>query len=242
MVCDTLVYHPSLNKLVNYLETTNGREKVLRLLQYLSRFLAVQRSSTQFKALQMQFTVVRKFLRFLKPISSFQAACKNYDNKLNKKDLVMYWSNIIKNLANGLYLTFDQINLLRMLNVVPKTYFTANLVPRWSNWFWLYGILSSLVINFKSIQQNQMKIVAILKERRSSADNEEDKEEDKKYLEQAYRQRYLAVRKLIWDLLDAFIVLNNLNFLNNKDGYIALSGVATSLFGIQDLWKAVSTK
>ncbi|EDO15301.1 hypothetical protein Kpol_1038p7 [Vanderwaltozyma polyspora DSM 70294] len=243
MVCDTVVYHPSITRLINYLDSTGGREKILRLLQYLARFLAVQQSSKLAKSLQSQFTLVRKFLRFLKPLNHLQAASKLYDNKLNS-DLIIRYANIIKNLAMGGYLFLDQINLLRILKVIDSNNFTGTVVPRWTNWFWFFGLVASQVVNIRTIRKSQCKIVALLREKElemmSNNENEIDKEkliEDDKSLKAAYMQRYSSTRKLIWDSLDSFIVLNNLNYLSNEDGYIALSGVATSLLGIQDLWR-----
>ncbi|QLL33113.1 hypothetical protein HG536_0E00230 [Torulaspora globosa] len=230
MVCDTVVYHPSVSRLIRFLDSTAGREKVLRLLQYLSRFLAFQQSSVLAKQLQAQFTVVRKILRFLKPLNHLQAASKFYDNKLSGDALVRA-CNVIKNLAYAGYLSFDQVNLLRMLRLVPVTGFTAKRVPLWSNWCWFVGLLTGLVMDARKIQLAQQRIVAL-------AEEKSEKYEEDKLLAKSYQERGAAVRRLLWDAIDTFIVLNNLNFLHNEDGHVALAGVATSLFGLQDLWNA----
>lgn len=232
MVCDTVVYHPSVSRLIRFLDSTAGREKVLRLLQYLSRFLAFQQSSVLAKYLQGQFTVVRKILRFLKPLNHLQAASKFYDNKLSGDALVRL-CNVIKNFAYAGYLTFDQVNLLRMLRVVPVTDFTGKKAPLWSNWCWFFGLLSGLVMDLRKIQLSQTKIVALVSE-----EGKGEKFEQDKLLAKSYEERSTATRRLLWDSIDSFIVLNNLNFLHNQEGYIALAGVATSLLGLQDLWKA----
>lgn len=231
MVYDTVAYHPSLTRLIKFLDTSGGREKVLRLLQYLCRFLAVQQSSLLAKQLQTQFTFVRKILRFLKPLNHLQAAAKFYDNKLSGDSLVRY-CNIAKNLAYAGYLTFDQVNLLRILKVIPVTPLTGKKVPRWTNWCWFFGLLSGIVMDLRNIQLSQTRILALISEQ------EKPDADEKKLLSVAYKQRYSATRRLVWDSIDSFVVLNNLNYLQNQDGYVALAGVATSLFGLQDLWKA----
>lgn len=233
MVCDTVVYHPSVTRLIKFLDSTGGREKALRLLQYLCRFLAVQQSSVLAKQLQSQFTFVRKILRFLKPLNHLQAASKFYDNKLSGDSLVRY-CNIAKNLAYAGYLTLDQVNLLRILKVVPVTPLTGKQIPRWTNWCWFFGLLSGLVLDLRKFQLSQTRIIALISEENSAEPDE------KKLLSQAYQERYSSTRRLLWDAADTFIVLNNLNYLHNEDGYIALAGVATSLLGLQDLWKAAS--
>lgn len=231
MVCDTVVYHPSVSRLIRFLDSTAGREKVLRLLQYLSRFLAFQQSSVLAKQLQAQFTVVRKILRFLKPLNHLQAASKFYDNKLSGDTLVRA-CNVTKNIAYAAYLSLDQINLLRMLRLVPATPFTGKKVPLWTNWCWFVGLLTGLLMDVRKIQLAQTRIVALASEEKS------EKYEEDKLLAKTYQERTSAVRRLLWDAIDTFIVLNNLNFLHNEDGYVALAGVATSLLGVQDLWKA----
>lgn len=40
MVADTIIYHPTLTKLVKFWDSTPKREKSFRLLAYLSRFLS----------------------------------------------------------------------------------------------------------------------------------------------------------------------------------------------------------
>ncbi|QLG70940.1 hypothetical protein HG535_0A08870 [Zygotorulaspora mrakii] len=233
MVYDTVVYHPSLTRLIKFLDSSAGREKVLRLLQYLSRFLAVQQSSLLAKQLQAQFTFVRKILRFLKPLNHLQAAAKFYDNKLSGDSLIRY-ANIVKNLAYAGYLTLDQVNLLRILKIIPVTPLSGKKIPRWTNICWFIGLLSGIVLDLRNMHLSQTRILALLSEQ-EKADTD-----DKKLLNTAYKQRYAATRRLIWDAIDSFIVLNNLNYLHNQDGYIALGGIATSLFGLQDLWKAAS--
>lgn len=150
MVCDTVVYHPSVTRFVKFLDGSAGREKILRLLQYLARFLAVQNSSALARQLQTQFTTVRKFLRFLKPLNHLQAAAKFYDNKL-ASDNVIRVCNILKNFFFAAYLSLDQVNLLRILKVIPVTILTSKKVPRWSNWCWLFGLLSGLVMDLQHI-------------------------------------------------------------------------------------------
>lgn len=227
MVCDTVVYHPTLTRLVKFLDSTAGREKALRLLQYLCRFLSFQYSSVLAKQLQGEFTTVRKILRFLKPLNHLQAASKFYDNKISG-DAILRWGNIAKNIAYVGYLSLDQVNLLRILRLVPVTKATGTKVPRWTNWCWLAGLISGLILDLRKIQLSQQRITSLVE------DNDAD---EKKLLYKSYEERFQALRRLVWDSVDTFIVLNNLKFLNSQDGSVALAGVATSLFGLQDLWK-----
>lgn len=238
MVCDTLVYHPTVTRLIKYLDTTAGREKALRLLQYLCRFLAANQVSALAKGLQAQFTMVRKILRFLKPLNHLQAASKFYDNRLSG-DNILRIGNVVKNLAYAGYLTFDQINLLRILSIVPVTPFTGKQVPKLANWFWFLGLASGLVMDVRNIHTSQAKILAVASK---TSEGEEGAEKVSDDIKAAYvsacKQRYSAVRRLVWDSFDTFIVLNNLGYLSSSEESIGLAGVVTSLLGLEDLWKA----
>ncbi|CAB4253486.1 similar to Saccharomyces cerevisiae YOL147C PEX11 Peroxisomal membrane protein required for medium-chain fatty acid oxidation and peroxisome proliferation, possibly by inducing membrane curvature [Maudiozyma barnettii] len=235
MVYDTLVYHPLVTKLVKFLDTTAGREKLLRLLQYLCRFLAVQQGSALSRQLQAQFTIVRKVLRFLKPLNHIQAASKVYDQKLIGDSIVRVL-NIIKNLCYAGYLTLDQINLLRMFKLVPMTTFSSKKVPRWTNWFWLFGLVSGLLLDLRNIQISDVK----LKEVNDSKEEITDKQRID-LVKATHRERFMATRRLLWDSTDMFIVLNNLGYLANREQYVALAGVVTSMLGLSDMWKATKT-
>ncbi|CCF56302.1 hypothetical protein KAFR_0A08680 [Kazachstania africana CBS 2517] len=228
MVCDTLVYHPTVTKLIKFLETTQGREKILRLLQYLSRFLAVQQSSIYYRQLQAQFTLIRKVLRFLKPLNHLQAASKFYDDTISQ-DYLVRLCNIIKNLGYASYLSFDQINLLRMLRIVPSTNFTTVKVPRYCNWFWFIALISGLTLDIRKIQISELKLNQKIS--KDSIDKEKDS------MKHILLEKHSATRRLVWDSLDTFIVANNLGFFSNREDYVALAGVVTSLLGLQDLWK-----
>lgn len=227
MVCDTVIYHPTLAKLINFLDNGAGREKVLRLLQYLSRFLAAQTLSPLAKALQLQFTTVRKFLRFLKPLNNIQNACKLYDNKLTGDGVIRIFS-IIRQLSYAAYLTLDQVTLFKILRIVPNTNLTGKKVPRWSNWCWLSALLTGMVVELRQMRISQSRITALA----------QDEHTEKKLLSKSYKERYTASRKFVWNAIDSFMVLNNLGFLHYQDGYVALAGVFTSLFGVQDTWRA----
>lgn len=227
MVCDTVIYHPTLSKLINFLDNGAGREKVLRLLQYLSRFLAAQTLSPLAKALQLQLSTVRKFLRFLKPLNNIQNACRLYDNKLTGDGAIRIFS-IIRQLSYAGYLTLDQINLFRILRVIPTTNVTGKKVPKWCNWCWLIALVSGMLAEIRQVRLSQSRISALT----------QDETIEKDLLSKSYKDRYTASRKFVWNAIDCFMVLNNLGFLHYQDGYVSLAGVFTSLFGLQDTWKA----
>lgn len=229
MVADTVVYHPSLRKLIKYLDSTAGREKSLRLVQYLVRFLsfyAAQRGLGElaklFKGLQGQAAFVRKALRFLKPLNHLQDAAKAYDNKLT--DHVIRSTVVLKNLAYIGYLSLDSVAWFKMLGLVSGK--TLPKAPKWANWFWFVGLVAGLANDLRRISIATSKLQAI--------DAIEEKDADKS--KPLSLEKAKAQKRLVWDACDFFIVLNNLGFLHYSEGAVGLAGTITSIFGVQDIW------
>lgn len=230
MVVDSLVYHPTVTKLVKFLDSSPKREKVFRLLTYLSRFLGFyafkkgypKETIELFANLKVNFTFIRKAMRFLKPISHLQVASKAYDNKL--MDPILQLTTIIRNLAYAGYLTVDGVIFLKLLGVInAKKY--PNL-PKYASRFWLAGLIAGLI--------NSLRIIFSL----NDYENQEDDNEKEVDAIAIKNKLYQAKRKLVWDLLDTFIALNSLNILHFTEGDIGVAGTITSLMGLKDLWKA----
>jgi len=89
LVGDALVYHPTVAHYLKYVSTTVGRDKVLRTLQYFSRFLAwylyrtnaTPQSIAPFEAIKKQFGLARKLMRVGKNVEHFKAAAVAADSK-----------------------------------------------------------------------------------------------------------------------------------------------------------------
>lgn len=255
MVCNTFVYHPWITHLIKFLDTTAGREKLLRFLQYFSRLLSFSLNSVKARSLQLQFLLIRKVLRFLKPLNHIQLASRLYDNKLSNQDSLIRYSQIWRNIFLCLYLSLDQINLLRLLKILPYNNATISnnknnksneliqfKIPRWANYCWFFSILSGIVSDLKTIQNSDTELEYISSSTQNGNVSEKDKndlEETKALISQIRDKKYTSTKKLLWDLLDCIIVLNNLNYLKSRDDIVGLSGMITSIFGIQDTWKAI---
>ncbi|KAG2732871.1 hypothetical protein G9P44_003861 [Scheffersomyces stipitis] len=233
MVADTLIYHPTLTKLVTFWDSTPKREKSFRLLAYLSRFLAYYayrkgysaETISLFKDLKSHFTFIRKGLRFFKPINHLQTAAKTYDNKL--LDPVLQATTVIRNLGYAGYLTLDTVVWFKLLGLIDKKNYPN--VGKWASRFWFIGLVAGIV--------NSLHIIKSLVHFSEDESNEKISAEN-----QAAREKklYTAKRKLVWDLLDAFICLNTLDVLHFTEGDIGLAGIITSVMGLKDLWAATA--
>lgn len=228
------VQHPAVNQLVRYLDKTAGREKTLRLLQYLCRLLgALQTPSPGSNALRLaaQFALTRKLLRFLKPLNHLQTAAQLHANTL-LADPVARCLGVLRQLGYAAYLTLDQVNLLRILRILPATPTTAKRVPRWANWCWALALASSLLLDGRKVQVARAKIAELS----ATADSGDD-EKRSAARRDAEAQQHGALRKLAWDALDALIVANNLGFVASGEQYVGAAGVVTSLMGVREVWQ-----
>ena len=92
-----------------------GRDKLLRTIQYFSRFYAwyllrtnySQSTITPFEAIKKQFSLARKLLRVGKNVEHFQAAAAAADAK--NMDPVLRYCAVGRQLGYALYLTLDTI-------------------------------------------------------------------------------------------------------------------------------------
>ena len=90
MVADTLVYHPSVAHYLKFVATTAGRDKLLRTLQYFSRFYAWYLFRTNatpgeiapWETVKKQFGLVRKAMRVRSP-SSLRLRCHVTDTRFS---------------------------------------------------------------------------------------------------------------------------------------------------------------
>src|SRR5690348_7151056 len=118
MAVDALVYHPAVAHYLKFVATTVGRDKLLRTLQYFSRFYAWYLYRTNatpaaikpFEAIKKQFGLARKALRLGKNIEHFKAAKVAADRK--GSDPVLQYTAVGRQLGYGMYLTLDAATYL----------------------------------------------------------------------------------------------------------------------------------
>lgn len=124
-----------------------------------------------------------------------------------------------------LYLGVDQIVLLRMLNVISKNNFSLVQVPRFANIFWLTALSIDIRMNLNIIKKLD--------------DKKLDKgvsSQDKTQKKIVTRTRFIAIRKIIWDILDTYIVSTYLQYMKSNGILIGIFGMITSTLAMQDIW------
>ena len=98
---------------------TVGRDKLLRTLQYFSRFYAwylyrtnhPERVIAPFEAIKKQFGLTRKCLRIGKNVEHFKAAATAFDN--TAMDPILKYCAVGRQLGYAMYLSLDTVTYVR---------------------------------------------------------------------------------------------------------------------------------
>ena len=139
MVADAVIYHPTVAHYLRFVATTGGsrtlllfplsaiysnantllsavgRDKLLRTLQYFSRFYAwylfrtnnPARLVAPYEAIKKQFGLARKALRLGKNVEHFKAAAIAADSK--NMDPVLKYCAVGRQLGYAMYLSLDAV-------------------------------------------------------------------------------------------------------------------------------------
>ncbi|MCJ1392869.1 Peroxisomal membrane protein PMP27 [Xylographa bjoerkii] len=231
MVADALVYHPTVAHYLRFVATTVGRDKLLRTLQYFSRFYAwylyrtnnPERAIAPFEAIKKQFGLTRKCLRIGKNVEHFKAAATAFDNKT--MDPVLKYCAVGRQLGYAMYLSLDTVTYLDAAGIRPMA--SAKRLQREAYKAWFTGLMFNTISGLYTLWQ--------LRQREQSIDKKDGEGvvESKKI----QRERASTNIQLISDLCDLTVPSAALGYAKLDDGIVGLAGTASSLIGMWGAWK-----
>ncbi|EXJ64117.1 hypothetical protein A1O7_00453 [Cladophialophora yegresii CBS 114405] len=235
MVADALVYHPAVTHYLRYVATTVGRDKVLRTIQYFSRFYAwyLYRTNNPTSAIlpwaviKTQLSLTRKILRVGKFVEHIRAGSEIYDAamKSNNGDKVTQYLQILRQIGYTGYLFFDTMTVLDAMGVKKDP--RAKSVQATAYRFWFTGLAASALAGLYNTYK--------LRERTKAVD-EKDAEAKVEKVKIARQQQAVNIQ-LISDLCDLTVPSTNLGYANFDDGIIGLAGTLSSLLGVYGAWQ-----
>ncbi|KAL1591957.1 Peroxisomal membrane protein PMP27 [Paraconiothyrium brasiliense] len=237
MVADALIYHPTVAQYLKFVATTVGRDKALRTLQYLSRFLAwylyrtnhPASSIAPFEAAKKQFGLTRKLMRVGKFVEHFKAAAVASDAK--SLDPVLRYTAVGKQLGYAGYMLFDNAVVLDAANIY-KYPASARLV-REGNKAWFTGISLSIVSGLYQLYR--------LRERSAKLSSSKSAEAEPVVEAKKIAREANAVRlQLLSDFCDLTIPATALGWAKLDDGIVGIAGTVSSLLGLYSQWKKVA--
>ncbi|KAF2267339.1 peroxisomal biogenesis factor 11 [Lojkania enalia] len=231
MVADALIYHPTVSHYLKFIATTVGRDKVLRVLQYFSRFLAwylyrtnhPQSTIAPFETTKKQFGLTRKLLRVGKFVEHFKAAALASDAK--SMDPVLRYTAIGRQLGYAGYMIFDNATVLDATSI--KKFSASQRLLREAYRAWFAGISCSIISSIYSLY--------CLRERAAKINEKEGEGvvEKKKVDKEANAVKI----QLLSDLCDITVPSAALGWVAFDDGIVGLAGTVSSLLGVYTQWK-----
>ncbi|KAI1402656.1 peroxisomal biogenesis factor 11 [Hypoxylon fuscum] len=233
MVADALIYHPTVAHYLKFVATTVGRDKLLRTLQYFSRFYAwylLRTNGTKaeiapFEAIKKQFGLARKLLRFGKNVEHLKAAALAADSKVSVPDPVLRYASVGRQIGYAGYLTMDMTTVLDALGV--RKWEGAKKAQKEAYRFWAMGLLCSVVAQFYTLYR--------LREREAKVDKKEG--EGVVESKRIALERSASQLQLLSDLCDLTVPTSALGWAGFDDGFVGLAGTVSSLIGVYTQWK-----
>ncbi|KIW95999.1 uncharacterized protein Z519_03065 [Cladophialophora bantiana CBS 173.52] len=235
MVADALVYHPAVTHYLRYVATTVGRDKVLRTIQYFSRFYAWYLYRTNnptsailpWTAIKNQFGLTRKILRVGKFVEHIRAGSELYDAavKSGNGDKIVQYLQILRQIGYAGYMFFDMMTLLDAMGVKKDP--RAKSIQATAYRFWFTGLVASALAGIYNTYKLRQHARAV---------DEKDAEAKVEKVKIARQQQTVNIQ-LISDLCDLTVPSTILGYVNLDDGIIGLAGVTSSLLGMYGAWQ-----
>lgn len=232
MVCATVLEHPTYQRVVKLLETQVGRDKLMRTVQYFARFLSYflfrkgypKSTVLYWRHVMSTLSQARKLFRLGKPLSHVKAAVGAYGNK--NADPVLRATTVLRNLGTTGFLTFDSLLWLHQAKLRPLSGPSARQIQVISLKFWLFSLVAGLVNSGRRYYQ--------AKQRESALRVEGEK--DVAIVKKVVQEEKDATQQFLLFLLDSFIPLAGLQWVNFDDGFVGLAGTITSVAGLRAVW------
>ncbi|OBZ85006.1 Peroxisomal biogenesis factor 11 [Choanephora cucurbitarum] len=241
-----VVNHQSVDAFNRYLNTTVGREKLCRLVQYFARFYAFYlfRSGApkdvvqRWTDLKTHLGNGRKFFRLLKPVEFAQTGVKS----LALRDEVLRYTAVAKQAGMCLYYLSEMFVLSNSINFYKPS--NIKTITEFGQKCWLFGITASLLSGLYKFKQLAVRQHMLEKSRKEIV-NTEEKSEDQiielKAQEKAlaldlYNTRYAVIQ----DAVDAIIPSAGLGYLKVDEGIVGLAGMTTSFMAMVTQWKKLN--
>jgi peroxin-11B len=226
-----------------------GRDKALRLVQYLSRFLAwytlrtnsPQTTVVQWAKLKANLGLVRKAMRIGKFVEHFRAAANAYDAKT--LDPVIRFCTTGRQLGYGAYMLTDTLTYLDASGVRPSAMAKRMQVQAYKAW--MTGLCFSVLNGVYTIYKSKSEEAAQTDKAVAAEKTVEVKNLQRYVFDFAcweislltfYSERSAAQTQLVSDLCDLFIPVSALGFINVDDGVVGLAGAVSSLIGLMAQW------
>lgn len=238
--------HAAVDHFNRYLNTTVGREKACRLVQYFARFYAFylfrngapKETIQRWVDLKTHLGNGRKFFRLLKPVEFAQNGVKS----LGVRDEVLRYTGVVKQIGMALYYLTEVFVLSNSINFYKSP--NIKKITEFGQKCWFVAIFASLVSGLYKFKQLSIREHMLEKTRKAIVNTEEKSEtqiaelktQEKALAKDKYTTRYAFIQ----DAVDIIIPSAGLGYLKVDEGIVGLAGITTSLLAMNTQWNKLA--
>jgi len=220
--------HDRLGEFLLLLETTNGRDKLCRLIQYTSKAMKWRMETTKqseekvkmWHELMASMSLVRKVLRFFRSIAVLRALRAAIPSDMSKMDSVLFF-NILAKFCLANYFFWDHFSFAHKVGAwKPKDQKLVTLTGQLAEGSWLAEIVLTLIENLIRLQKL------------SSVDPSPAVD----------TARNAALRSIFRNLCDAPLACHFLGiepFKSHPHGHFGVLGAASSAVSLWEMWPQI---
>ncbi|KAI9284626.1 peroxisomal biogenesis factor 11 [Umbelopsis sp. AD052] len=236
-----------VDQILKYLNTTNGREKLYRTIQYFSRFYAwhlfrqgaSKETVARWNGLKTNLASGRKLFRLFKPIEFGKGAVA----ALNVNDSVLRATGALRQLGYFGYFFVEMFVYLHQVGFI--TLQNHKKISDLGFKFWAAALAFSVSNGLYKLKQVQGRIEMIKRNSKlvnaSTSEKDAQRAADYRMQEKALvKEKSDATYQLLQDALDFIIPSSTLGWIAADEGLVGIVGTVTSIMGASTQWKKVS--
>lgn len=236
-----------VDHILKYLNTTTGREKLYRTIQYFSRFYAWhlfrqgadKATVARWNNLKTALGTGRKLFRLFKPIEFGKGAIA----ALNVPDDVLRVSGAMKQIGYLGYYLLEMFVYLHQIGFI--TLKNQKKIADTSFKFWAGALTVSILSGLYKLRQVQGRIEMLQRNSKlvkaSTSEKDAQRAADLKFQEKTLgKEKKDAVYQLVQDAIDFVIPTSSVGWINADEGLVGIAGTITSIMGAQTQWKKVN--
>ncbi|KAJ3124552.1 Peroxisomal membrane protein PMP27 [Nowakowskiella sp. JEL0407] len=228
-----------------FLNTTNGRDKLYRFVQFYSRFLSwyLQRVNApkdaieSYARLSAAVAQTRKLLQFGKQLELLRGIQKAF----TIKDEIIKSTTIAKNFCMAIWLSYDFLQWIHSVGFIK--FDKIKEISKRAFQFWLAAIAISLVGTAHKLRMNTIKLEMQSKFIQAAKSDEKispkEVDESKSVVRSLRAERITLAMATVQDLLDGLIPLSAMDYLAIEPGFVGLAGAITSILGAYTQWNSL---
>ncbi|KAI7963761.1 hypothetical protein MJO29_004188, partial [Puccinia striiformis f. sp. tritici] len=236
-----LIFHPIVSSSLKVGNTTVGRDKLYRTIQYFSRFLVWyfekngydKQTIMRFNNLKSALGVSRKLMRLGKPFEHLQAALKGTKEM---SDPILGICGVGRQISYAIYLFNDMMIWADKIKFITLDKIDLALINKRAAQFWLTGITLNMIAGIYKHHSIRLKLRKLKRNQngKTLGGGGEHEKEEKKYQIQSISAQSVAVRlQLLQDFCDFLSPSSTLGYHSLNDGVIGGAGVISSLLGLR---------